>query len=202
MATACLMLDFIDDLMLALLMTKRSRVKVHKICEYCSSEFMVNFSRRNTARYCSCSCTNRGEFSKREKKRLKVIKSKPAHNNRKQYIPCILCGKIFGIPQCRIGKRKYCSHFCKIEHSRKPVPDKRYIRVRVNGKRMLEHRYKIEKKIGRKLAPDETVDHINRNRHDNRLRNLRILSRQEHGRISSSYQKSPAPWRASERNKQ
>ena len=44
----------------------------------------------------------------------------------------------------------------------------------MNGKRLSEHRYLMEKEIGRKLFTDETVHHRNGNRSDNRISNLEI----------------------------
>lgn len=46
-----------------------------------------------------------------------------------------------------------------------------------------EHRYVMEKHIGRILRRDETIHHINRKRDDNRLENLLLVSRSEHAKI-------------------
>jgi len=54
-----------------------------------------------------------------------------------------------------------------------------YKQFRLNGKIKLLHRFIYEKYIGRDLKPNEYTDHINRNRLDNRLINLRIVSRQQ-----------------------
>lgn len=43
-----------------------------------------------------------------------------------------------------------------------------------------EHRYLIERKIGRILKTDESVHHINGNKLDNNIDNLELMSRSEH----------------------
>lgn len=59
----------------------------------------------------------------------------------------------------------------------------RYKRVTINGITMTEHRYLIEQSIGRKLRPDEQVHHINGNRYDNSIENLKIVTQEEHDRF-------------------
>lgn len=52
----------------------------------------------------------------------------------------------------------------------------------INGY-VYEHRYLIEKKIGRYLHKNEIVHHINGVRDDNRLENLLLMTEQEHARL-------------------
>jgi len=47
----------------------------------------------------------------------------------------------------------------------------------------LEHRLVIEKQIGRELHSWEIIHHINENRSDNRIENLRIVTRTEHRKL-------------------
>lgn len=58
-----------------------------------------------------------------------------------------------------------------------------YKSITINGKHKLEHRYIMEQFIGRKLTRFEFVHHINGNKKDNRIENLKIMSPQEHNKL-------------------
>jgi len=51
-----------------------------------------------------------------------------------------------------------------------------YIRIKCSNKSgfILEHRLMMEMKLGRRLESQEQVHHINKNRSDNRIENLRL----------------------------
>ena len=66
----------------------------------------------------------------------------------------------------------------------------RYVYVVVPGHpmadsrgRVLEHRYKMAKKLGRPLLRNEVVHHKNEKKRDNRIRNLQMMKSGRHSRI-------------------
>lgn len=116
---------------------------------------------------------------------------------------CRICGDEFSYNNTSGHRGLFCSRKCRGVHSKRiglqpptysgdkhpswtggrhvwkgsRVP---YIRVTVNGKRVFEHRYLMEQKIGRPLRANEVVHHINKDSLDNRLENLRLMGRGEH----------------------
>jgi endogenous inhibitor of DNA gyrase (YacG/DUF329 family) len=145
------------------------------------------------------------------KKRNNLFCSKECHglfmqNGRET--ACDWCGKAVYKPQSKINAHNFCSAACRNQwlgkynaevinvagHSkghkarhltelntrRNPL-----CRIAENPKAVKSSAYRsiIEKHIGRRLNGNEIVHHINGNRLDNRIENLKIMSHSEHTRL-------------------
>ena len=67
---------------------------------------------------------------------------------------------------------------------RKPRVQKNgYVTLSIGNKRQYVHRMVMEAYLGRPLANDECVHHINGDRTDNRIENLMLIKKDEHSRF-------------------
>lgn len=139
------------------------------VCQHCGNEFVVKKSdyrlKSGGIKYCSKACS----FEARKTGTI---------------VQCKTCGKEF-----YSTRQKFCSPECSSSYRSKHSPKKLYMEngylvehVKGYNKKgnAKKHRLVVEEAIGRRLTKDEVVHHINGDKTDNRLENLKIMSRSEH----------------------
>ena len=152
----------------------RKRAKTVKIiCKYCGKEFELKASETRVklgqVNYCSLSCRDKAQMT----------------------------GKIINCPQC--GKefystrRKFCSKKCACDYrsenylNKKNYEENGYIIHHVRGYNKKgnarEHRLIMEQYLGRRLEKNEVVHHIDENKKNNCIDNLKLMTRGEHSKL-------------------
>ena len=124
-----------------------------------------------------------------------IMKDTLGRENRKHADkPCTACGKKF---RPKSTTSKYCSRRCLWNQNggRNRKSESWWLNLRgyiegriwVNGeqRRVKQHRWIMERHIGRQLNPNEVVHHINGNKTDNRLENLELMPFGKHSELHS-----------------
>lgn len=152
-----------------------------KACSVCGTEFYRQPAYIEQGRHlCSTECN-------------RVWQTKPATIK-----PCAQCGTEISVKPSQ-AHRQFCSKRCEADHkivrptgrihNGRPVRINNFGYVLVwepehpnksIGGWILEHRLIVEQALGRYLTTEEQVDHINRDKTDNRIENLQVLDASTH----------------------
>ena len=95
---------------------------------------------------------------------------------------CARCGKSIQVIQSRmkIYKKAFCNRKCFGNLWGKSISWDGYYILNTPDGSFREHRWIMEKHLGRKLKAEELIHHVNGNKLDNRVENLEITDRKSH----------------------
>lgn len=99
---------------------------------------------------------------------------------------CKFCGKVLVKKPWEIRQRVkisrgYCDRHCAAKKDGVDPIKTRYRVLKINRRRIAEHRWIMEQSIGRKLESWEYVHHIDQDKLNNDISNLKIVSPKLHG---------------------
>jgi len=119
---------------------------------------------------------------------------------KKVFVTC-LCGNIIETYPCRLNRKKYCSKKCLYRFRKRPsgllydikvknkgwfkfkgghINKHGYVIIKADGKIRTQHKYILERYLGRNLQPNEVTHHIDGNKTNNNINNLVVMTKKQH----------------------
>lgn len=153
-----------------------------------------------------------GIYIRNKKCKPPLVKEKYCDKCKKRYVPksngqklcleckrriCLFCKDNFIVKNLDSIERpnKFCSKKCRAKWQVGKKSNRwkggmrkgsdGYTLIRINKKYKRFARYLMEKHLGKKLEKSEDIHHKNNNKVDDRIENLVVMSKKEHGRLSS-----------------
>lgn len=151
-------------------------------CVICGNKFLNRFYnceiKKGNGVVCSRNCQNKLYSKKRRSG---------------DFCYCIKCKKYRYYSPSTLNNVKKIGICGKCRRKEKTMSTDGYWEITISGykRKIKEHRWLMEQKIGRKLSPNEIVHHLNFNKLDNRTENLVIVSRGEHNVIHKPHGPNP-----------
>jgi hypothetical protein len=159
----------------------RDKPTIPRTCEQCGAEFLAFAAtvKKGGGKFCCRSCHDSNLSARKRAAKPRQI--------------CEMCGKAFVAQSCRVkvGLARFCSRAChaqsRIGQTRatpqngRTISSAGYVVVLTDvNQRRYEHRLVMERILGRPLARNEVVHHIDGNKQNNLPENLRVLTPSEH----------------------
>ena len=184
-------------------------------CVECGDNFSLpncHAKRPNVGKYCTALCQKTAETKRKEKRRREcpvcfdIFYPRTTQINRGGVIYCshkcqgvAFTGEGNPMHGVSISKKSIAKANATKKHNGSikygsdhpswkggSITQDGYRILSVNGKQMLEHRFVVECKINRKLSDKEIIHHVDRNKLNNCIDNLKVVTRKEHGKIHTA----------------